>query len=276
MLPRRKISELKARFELEPTLDDVFVEGDRDKRLIDIAHTDRGRSRPVYPVSYIEIPFEILDSYGLTDGNRQRVIALCKVLSLPIGASACYLIDRDLDWHLNRELVFPRLSYTIHSDIEGAFLSSEILKEIVVNAGRAKVGNWQDLFDSIEGVVKAVFCVRLALEELELRVSLPDITKSIYKSSDKIIFDINDFVDKFASRGIGQDYIQKLKEMQTTWCETVSDKAARMAGNGHDYLQIVSWVIKKFGGSSKIADSLDDILALLVPRVADDILMPLS
>ncbi|MEJ1992315.1 MAG: hypothetical protein P8X50_11605 [Maritimibacter sp.] len=276
MLPRKKLSELKARFRLEPTLDDVFVEGDRDKKLLDQAHKHKERNRPTYSISTIEIPAKLLADLGFTDGNRQRVLALCRTLGLPSECGVHFLIDADMDRQLNREISMPRLSYTCYTDVDGVFFSSSMLENLVINAGRASVDDWPTLFRSIEDVVRKIFCVRLAVEELALGVGLPSISKSLSKTKTELRFDLDAFVSKLSTQSVDPQGIQEVKDRAAKWDEKTSGVEARMAGRGHDYFEVLAWVIKKFGGKTGVADALEDIVVLLVPSVANDLLAPLG
>lgn len=276
MLPKRKLTELKARVHLEPTLDDVFVEGVSDKRLIDQAHEHQRRHRPVYSISSVCIPPEVLRGFGLTDGNRQRVLALCQYLEIPSESSVRCLIDADMDRHLDREMVFPGLSYTSYTDAEGVFLTSEILKDLVVNAGQTSIKNWTNFFPCIENIVKQIFCVRLVLTEMELNVKVPPISKSLSRSQQDLRFDFDTFVGKLSSEGLSPDCIQKVKDRCVYWHDRLAASEARAAGRGHDYFEVLAWVVKKFGGKVGLANHLHSIAVLFVPQVSEDLLAPLN
>lgn len=282
MLPRRKIEELKARFQLEPSLDDVYVEGDGDKRLIDVAHSHRKHHRPVYSITTIDVGSEILAEQGLSEGNRQRVLALCRALNLPKESSVRFLVDADMDRHLGREMAVPCLSYTRYTDVEGVFLFKEMLENLTVNAGRAKFKEWDLFFSSVEEVVKRVFSVRLAVEEMKisnkipLQVNFPSVIKSIIINGEILSFDAAGFINKLKSQGLSSDCVKEVGQSSLDWYDNICHQEGRMACRGHDYFEIISWVIRKFSGKPAVADSLEDIVILLVPEVADDLLAPLT
>jgi hypothetical protein len=96
---RRQIVDLLARHELEPELDDVYVEGNFDKEILERIFSKRGiENRVVYEIDTIEVPPSLVASHKLSDGNKQRVIALARELSVIEGdCSYRCLVDRDLD-----------------------------------------------------------------------------------------------------------------------------------------------------------------------------------
>ena len=98
-LARRTISELRARYDLEPSLRDIFVEGKFDQDVL--SNCLRGpehRDRMIYDIDSVDIPSELLGVHELTDGKKQRVIALARELA-PLPSKCLYrcLVDRDLD-----------------------------------------------------------------------------------------------------------------------------------------------------------------------------------
>jgi hypothetical protein len=271
VLPRRKVSELSARYKLEPNLNDIFVEGDQDKRILDKAYKHKGEHRPVYSVSAIEIPVGLLLKWDLTDGNRQRALALRNELALPDGSAVRFLIDSDLDQHLGRQIAHCLTVYTKYTDIEGAFLFEDLIHDLVVNAGRSKISDWSKFFSSLECAVKKMFSLRLALEEGSYRIMIPSWTKSLSRKGDEIAFDIDELINKLGSSGLKPKQISDVRSAASKWNGKLEAFEARAAGRGHDYIDILSWAIKNFGGNSNIAATLDNLLVLLVPQVADDI-----
>ena len=76
---RRKLDELVVRYQLEPSLNDVYVEGLTDKRIIqwflDKSNLDT-KNVAVYEIDTIDIPTDRLFALELNNGNRSRVIFL--------------------------------------------------------------------------------------------------------------------------------------------------------------------------------------------------------
>ncbi len=99
-LPRRTIDELVARYELEPELRDIYVEGHLDRSIIDWFLSRKNISDvKVYEIDTIEVPAELVEEKSVATGNKGRVIALCCELQDRIRRtlSVMCVIDRDFD-----------------------------------------------------------------------------------------------------------------------------------------------------------------------------------
>ena len=98
---RRTVSELLARYELEPTIRDVFVEGDGDSAIINWFTEEVGcKNVFVYDIGTVDVSEEFLTRLGLTNNNRSRVIALSKGLSShsrALSGRVVCIVDRDFD-----------------------------------------------------------------------------------------------------------------------------------------------------------------------------------
>jgi len=91
---RRTIDELVTRYMLEPSLRDIYVEGDFDQDIAErcIRHTGQ-KDRIVYHIETVDISRELLEAEGLTNGNKQRLIALARLLAkAQTGASLKCLV----------------------------------------------------------------------------------------------------------------------------------------------------------------------------------------
>src|SRR5437660_239969 len=118
---RRTIEELAARYELEPTLRDVYVEGSFVVAMVDEALKQAGRhNAAVYEISTVDVPPEVLRKHGLPDGNKGRVIALCFELDghVTLPNQVTGLVDRDYDAVLGRSYPNRLLLVTDYSCME--------------------------------------------------------------------------------------------------------------------------------------------------------------
>lgn len=264
------------RHKREPTLNDIYVEGDFDKRVLDKGYKYLGEHRPVYNVDTIDIPSSLLESLGLTDGNKQRVVALCMSACLPDDARACFMVDRDLDYALGKELKLFGLKYTKYCDLEGSFLSPEIVEELIVIAGRSKIPDWPTLHASIEQVVRSMFAVRLSVFEISPSIRLIDFTKCLSCAESSISLNVVDLVSRSCHVPGRVKILEKLNERIEQWTATLNKVDIRHCMRGHDYISTISWVIRKFKGQASVADAIEDILILLVPRVTSDLLEPME
>lgn len=271
-IPRRKLNEVMIRYKLEPGLDDVYVEGRSDKQLLDKAFKELKINRPVYEIDTVDITDEVLEKYGFTRGEKQEVIALCGELNIDDISDIRFLVDADMDKHLNTLLEKNGLVYTKYCDLEGAFLSNDMVRELVCDAGGVNCKDWDETFESVEETVKSIFALRLALKELGHATAFPSISKSLVKTGQTVSVDIVNLALRANVHPLPQSDVEKKAGEKHS---AFAGLEARQAGRGHDYIQVVEWLIKKLNGNKGIAESLDKLLILLAPRVANNLVEPL-
>src|SRR5271154_4118342 len=101
-VPRKEISELLALYALEASLFDVFVEGVRDRGIIEsfLTNITNIRRVRVYSIDAINVPGDVVRKYGYNPSNRNEVLTLCRALherdNLIIN-NAVGIIDSDFD-----------------------------------------------------------------------------------------------------------------------------------------------------------------------------------
>lgn len=271
-LPRRRLDEVIARYKLEPTLDDIYVEGSFDKKILDKAFSELNIHRPVYEIDTVDISDETLNKHGLSRGEKQELIALCSELDLGKESRVVCLVDRDMDNYTGTIISKPGLVYTFYSDLEGVFLSKDTVRELFCDAGGVACNDWEQTFTSLEEAVKAIFALRLALKESDHTAALPPLSKSLTKVGETVVVDMSNMVIRANCHLLSQEDLKARVDHNYT---KIAHVEARHAGRGHDYIEILGWLIKKLNGHKGIAESLDKILILLAPRFADVLVEPL-
>ncbi|WP_292753912.1 hypothetical protein [Nostoc sp. NMS4] len=127
---RRTLDELVTRYELEPELCDIYVEGKTDKQLIEWFLEDKQlQDFGVYEIDTVEIPAQLLFELGLKDNIRSRVIALAiyihdKFLETPLHITC--IVDKDFDWLFGKEYQCDLLLFTDYSCLE-MYLFNEVV-----------------------------------------------------------------------------------------------------------------------------------------------------
>lgn len=269
--PRRLLSEIALRCRLEPDLNDIYVEGRSDKWIIDKAMAETKIQRVTYEIDTIDIPFELLDKHGLTEGSKQRVIALCLELNLAPPSLVRFLVDQDMDNILSRTIDRHDLLYTTYIDLEGFFVESDIIEDLFTGYCRAKCDNWPFFFRSLKSTASDIYALRLALEECGFRGALPSLEKSLRKVSGFIEVDLANLCLRIQNlRTIGQTVVTILDRTES-WRRQLRMNPEISVFRGHDFFTILSWSAKNFGAAQSKADNLHDILYLITPKVAFDI-----
>lgn len=73
----RTLKELALRYEFEPELCDIYVEGPSDKALLESFFEDCGRSDiAVYTIDSVNVPSTTVAKENLANNNRGRLISL--------------------------------------------------------------------------------------------------------------------------------------------------------------------------------------------------------
>ena len=267
---RWSIPELLARYELEPELSDVFVEGAFDREVLALAFTDP-RTRPTfYEIDAVEVPTAVLSKHGLNSGNRQRVVALSKELgSLPHVAKVVCLADRDLDHWFGALSTTGRLRWTIYCSIEGHFLTRETVSDILVTTGRAKIKHVDAFFASLIDTLKLLFALRLADRQMALALKWVSLRKYLSRDGDLVVFRADKYVFALLSSNAKASREGEFNASYQGWLNQLNCDI-RLAARGHDYTELLAWAVAQFGGQKEFASTsaIERLFVLLARSVA--------
>ena len=178
-LPRRTIEELQARYDYEPTIRDIYVEGFFD---VDVIRWFLDCIQPtdveVYPIETVDIPNDLPDGFSPKGGNRTRVIRLANALenTVPEGRVVC-IVDSDFDLiatALGSSGLANRLRHLFRTDVTAMelylFSTTSVAKLIRIVARNHDVSP-AELLAQIGSVLRQVFAVRYvnAMDGFEFR-----------------------------------------------------------------------------------------------------------
>ncbi|NID14113.1 hypothetical protein [Luteibacter yeojuensis] len=270
------IEELIARYENEPTLRDVFVEGVFDCEVFNRVYEGQAKCPVFYSIDSVNVSREVLAKYGLTLGNRQRVIALAKELEeLQEGAAVRFMADRDLDhWFAGLEEVV-RLKWTMFTCVEAHFLTPEALREIVRVAAAADVTDVVRFARSIECVLRDLYSLRLVDRQLTLNMSWVALRRYLSRRKDEVIFDAERYIDALLN---SNQLFRRKAEVIASWAAWKGADApdSRQVMQGHDLTELLAWAVSAFGGvktfaSTEAIERLFVVLAKGVPTLAEEL-----
>lgn len=264
------VDELLARYELEPELLDVFVEGSFDREVLSLRMPAACSGRTFYEIDVVEVPSGLLAAHGLTSGNKQRVIALSKELErAPAEAQVVCLVDRDLDhWFVSTEST-GRLRWSVFCSIESHFLTKDTIRDIAITTGRSKIGNFDVFVDSLLNVLRQLYALRLADRELSTNLKWVAIRKYLSRTSDTIVFDS----PKYAIALLNSSSMLKRKgdfsASANKWLLQLSCDI-RLACRGHDYTELLAWAISEFDGQKEFTSviAIERLFVLLARSIS--------
>lgn len=253
---RRTIEELIARYELEPTLDDVYVEGVFDREVITSALGFQNRSRAIYEVETVDIPSALLLAHGLTEGNQQRVIALARELSV-IETECAYicLADRDLDHWFGELESTSRLKWCQHCAIELHFFTAAVLHDLLIVTCKARILAFDELIDSLITTLTELYLMRLADRKLLLCLRWVPFTPSLSHEGSIVTLAVNDYVNKLLqANGKFKQKQEFLMAMEMFRISLSGDCRSHI--RGHDFVDILVWVVHQFRGIRELASQV--------------------
>jgi hypothetical protein len=245
-IDRRTINELVARYELEPSLNDVFVEGVFDKEIFSSAMSGDNKKCAIYDIGTVDVPNRLLSTYDLTEGNKQRVLALAKELA-KISQECSYicLVDKDLDHWFGKLDATKRLRWTQYCAIELHFFCEDFLRHFLVTTCRLKVSNFDKFLQSLTSVLSYLYAMRLADSKLLLKLKWISFDRSLSRQGDLIIFSIKDYAKRLLlSNKKGRCQPDFLRETESFYQRLKGD--CRDHIRGHDFTEILVWVIQNF------------------------------
>ncbi len=272
--PQWTIDDLVTRYYLEPALRDVFVEGYFDQDVLQACLRSAGDDERVcYPIDSVELPNCMLERYDLTEGNKQRVMALALELDAAVEDASCKcLVDSDLDLWITSTLTTPYLVRTKFTSLDLYFFTEELLKRLLLTVGKAKIHDWTQFFESAVSVLKDLYALKLADCELGLCLRWTNWEKCLEKKSSSIEIDVVDYATRvLLANKRGRDAEAFIKSFRDWRGKLTIDP--RLCIRGHDFVEIVSWAIGKFGGKKEFAtpDAIEGAL-LLVAENATEVL----
>ncbi|USR63500.1 hypothetical protein NFC79_12180 [Providencia stuartii] len=256
ILPKRTIPELIARYRLEPELSDVYVEGIFDKKIIDYwCKKNNNKKIKVYTIDSVDVPSDILISYELTSGNKQRVIALAKKLSISNGMVK-FIVDKDLDEWLNLIQDAEGLIFTDFNSLEMYFLSEEIVDYIINDITECKITNWHSFYKSFLDVLKSLYAIRLASNNLNFNFKWISVfKKDVLLKRGCLSLDEASYIKKnLVSNGFNSHY-EKFMTSYNEWLGKLNCDP-RVCIHGHDFVDLIRNVIKLYKGIDEFNDQV--------------------
>lgn len=248
--PRPTIAELLVRYELEPSLKDYYVEGCFDRDLLaHLAKKIGSRDIVFYEIDAIDVPAERLLAHGLTDGNKQRVIALARDLSV-VGAKGKYrcIVDRDLDHWLGQLEDTPRLLFTRFCDVESYFLLEPLVAHFLVTVAKCRIPDWREFYSSFLIALREMYALRLTDRRLGWNLSWISIEKGFQVGGNsKIKFDMADYLPKLLAKNGKTKEVEYFMRDHTSACNLLNGDP-RLYVRGHDLVDLLAWVVDKFKG----------------------------
>lgn len=248
-MERIKIEELKTKYEFEPTLRDIFVEGDSDVCLINLFLSGtQDIETKVFPIECVEIPKEYLIENKLENNNRGRVIALSQLLKESEHCNEnniLTIVDRDLDTIRKKDFESSILKYTDFTCMEMYAFNKEALDKFVKLTYSSFPINSLEVLNNVGDILQEVFLGRVANAHLGWNMSSYDFLNLCEIKADKtILFNKEEYINRYLNKNRKivnrEEFINSIEKYRK-----LIDTDIRYQIHGHDFINIFIWYIEK-------------------------------
>jgi hypothetical protein len=241
---QRSLGELRALYQFEPSLRDIFVEGPGDRQLLSWSLRDQDRIRThIYAIDEIAIPDEILRAYNLRSGARSKVIALAKEMdeALPDGSSqVTCIVDQNCEGALGISHGCGRLLLTDYADLDGYLLTADTVGKFLALVLRVEGVDQRRLLEMYFAILHEPFLLRMAGTSMGISIARVDVTKSCSLDGDEITLNREDLTKRMLGKSgaipMRADLEKRVDELRSRL-----GGDARRYVNGHEFMELFAW-----------------------------------
>ena len=274
-VPRRTLGEIITRYQLEPDLRDLFVEGFRDQDIYRWYLKKCGyRKISVFQIDTVEVTRETLDSYGLDNGHRGRVIALASELDTRFEGVLQFvrcIADSDFDFILGFHNSAQHLLYTDYTSVDLYTFEENLLKKVLCLGFSHSEAQVESLMESMIPILIELFIIKAANERLGWGMTLPNFTKCCEIQGSRIKFDRDEFVNRcLNSNARPRDH--RTFDNVCAELEAVQLRDPRKGIHGEDYFELLGWYLRHRSSWRGYAGGERSIMTVLVPALDDRLL----
>ena len=238
---RRTVNEILARYELEPLLRDVFVEGPSDRVLLELAFRSRKDCFGIraYEVDTVDVPSELLEARSLGSSNKNRILALADELAGrsrgSLRGSVVCLADRDFDEILGTRRDYELVVYTSHLSLDGVLISRIVLDKLFSMVLLGFPQSAETFMGQLLPVLEERVLQRLAATELGLCVTPPKLSRVSTFDGRRLSFEGATFVKRFLEKANAVHLKEEFKQ-------SVERHRREICGRGSRHLHVEDYV----------------------------------
>ena len=162
---KKKINELIALYEYEPTLIDIYVEGVFDLNFYSWFISKLGKSNAkIYCIEDIEISDKTLDEYKLTNGNRSKILALSQKLADGLSGNKRVLCiaDKDNEEYVSSSINNDYLCFTDYNSLELYLWNLESIRKFFLLVLGGSPIPIESIMSQVSQILEDLFLYRLA------------------------------------------------------------------------------------------------------------------
>lgn len=276
---KRTIDEVVTLYDLEPvTRKDIYVEGACDQDFVARLLIQNGsKDRAVYAIGLIDIPDLILDKHKLHRGsNRNRVIAMALEVWAAIGKDTCslkFIVDQDLCRFVPAEVPPDGILMTDYAAMDFYLLRGTSLTKFAHFVCGIDDQNTGAFIQSVYGVVKSVFSLRVALARLNVSARIVGLERLVTFRDSNASIEMADLVQRTLSvaNSLGKRDMVAIATRDAFADVTRVDPDGGSLGNGHDVMKVLGEAARQLGGDSAYREEGRIRSALLMAVAFNDV-----
>lgn len=268
------VEELTTKYELEPMLRDIYVEGRADAALLKRFLRDKScKHVSVYEIDTVELPMEQLRELDVLSNNREQVVLLANILRQELGGHALQatcIVDRDFDGFFGREHEGSGLLLTDYTCFEMYCFNAIVLQRYLDDYLRGFRHTAGDVLSFLRPVLTELFLMRMANEKLGWKLEYLSFERCCEANKLGINFNPEAYVYRYLNKNAKCAQMQEFKDViEELRAKLVSD--ARQQMHGHDFMKLLSWFLKKNVNEAGLCEA--KVLSRTVPLcvTADDL-----
>jgi len=246
---RRTVQELVTRYEFEPNLKDIYVEGPEDKAILDAMleeHQIEGVS--VFEIANVHVPSE----YGEENSSRTRLVKLATLLVEALGAErprvAC-VVDSDFDSlsACREENAF--LVRTDYANMEMYFFSPPSLERISRRCLRGKRISDYMIAKFMVPTLQSLFLIRYVNSREEWHLHCMSFDRLVSFRRGRFGFDRDEYLRRYLNKnGRVRDFAAFVEALEAV--AVPSGRDARCFIHGHDFLRLLRRMLNCLRGQN--------------------------
>lgn len=246
---RRSIRELITRYEFEPALKDIYVEGSDDKAILEGMLQEQGVAGvAVFEISSVQVPTES----GEETGCRTKVVKLARALVQAFRGKqlhvAC-IIDSDLDHATGVGESNALLLRTDYANMEMYFFTNDVFEKLNKQCLRGPRLTDHMVNGFMASTLRSLFLIRCVNAKPEWHLEYLRFDKRVSFDRGRFGFDLDGYVGRYLSKNgclaRRGEFLRQVKGV-----EFPDGLDRRCFIHGHDFLSLLRRMLNKLRGKS--------------------------
>lgn len=258
---RRSIRELVTRYEFEPGLKDIYVEGSDDKAIIEgILKEQRVAGVAVFEVSSVQVPTES----GEETGCRTKVVRLARTLAQAFRGKELHVacvIDSDLDHVTGVRENNALLLRTDYANMEMYFFTGDVFEKLNKQCLRGPRLTPHMVNGFMVSTLQSLFLIRCVNATREWHLQSYGFEKLVSFDRGRFGFNLDRYVRRYLNKN---SCVSRHEEFlrEVAGVELPDGLDHRCFIHGHDFLSLLKTMLNKLRGR-RVFGSEEIVLTLL-------------